>query len=116
LRFGGAHAALRAARDRASDHPGLARPLELGGADCRGVRGRWDRTEWVDRYDADPQAVVAERGRLAAELVDAVRAGRGHELVPFTGQSAGIIDSVRPAGEIVVEIVAEADELLARYR
>ena len=73
------------------------------------------RTDWVDRYNADPQAVVAERERLTAELVEAVKAGRGHELVPFTGQTAGMIDSVRPAGEILVEMVAEAEQLLARY-
>ena len=74
------------------------------------------RTDWVDRYNADPQAAVAERGRLAAELVEAVKAGRGHELVPFTGQTAGMIRSVRPAGEIVEEMVADAEQrLLARY-
>ena len=55
------------------------------------------------------------RERLTAELVEAVKAGRGHELVPFTGQTAGMISSVRPAGEIVVEMVADAEQLLARY-
>jgi enoyl-[acyl-carrier protein] reductase II len=74
------------------------------------------RTEWVERYNADPAAVIAERDRLAAELVETVKAGRGHELVPFTGQTAGMIDSIRPAGEIVVQMIAEAEELLARYR
>jgi enoyl-[acyl-carrier protein] reductase II len=47
--------------------------------------------------------------------VEAVRAGRGHELVPFTGETAGMIRSVRPAGEILVEMVAEAEALLARH-
>ena len=72
------------------------------------------RPDWVDRYNADPQAAIAAKKRLAAELAEAVKAGRGHEVVPFTGQTAGMIDSVRPAGEIVVQMVAEADELLAR--
>ena len=73
------------------------------------------RTDWVDRYNADPQAVIAAGEQLASELVNAVKAGRGHELVPFTGQSAGMIESVLPAGEIVAQIVAEAEELLSRY-
>jgi enoyl-[acyl-carrier protein] reductase II len=88
-------------------------PVGTGG--YQGKTPRVLRTEWVDRYNADPQAVIAERGRLAAELVEAVKAGRGHELVPFTGQTAGMISSVRPAGEIVVEMVADAEQLLARY-
>jgi enoyl-[acyl-carrier protein] reductase II len=87
----------------------------VGSGGYEGKTPRVLRTEWVDRYNADPQIVVAERRRLAAELVEAVKAGRGHELVPFTGQSAGMIDSVRPAGEILVEMVAEAEQLLARY-
>jgi nitronate monooxygenase/enoyl-[acyl-carrier protein] reductase II len=87
-------------------------PVGTGGYE--GKTPRVLRTEWVDRYNADPQAVAAERERLTTELVDAVKAGRGHELVPFTGQTAGMIDSVRPAGEIVVQIVAEAEKLLAR--
>jgi enoyl-[acyl-carrier protein] reductase II len=80
-----------------------------------GKKPRVLRTEWVDRYSADPNAVAAGRERLATELVEAVSSGRGHELVPFTGQTAGMINSVEPAGEIVVEMVAEAEELLARY-
>jgi nitronate monooxygenase/enoyl-[acyl-carrier protein] reductase II len=86
-------------------------PVGTGGYE--GKTPRVLRTEWVDRYNADPQAVIPERERLAAELVEAVKGGRGHELVPFTGQTAGMIDSVRPAGEIVVEMVAAAEELLA---
>ena len=86
-------------------------PVGAGGYE--GKTPRVLRTDWVDRYNADPQAVVAERGRLAAELVEAVRTGRGHELVPFTGQTAGMINSVRPAGEIVLDMVAEANQLLA---
>jgi enoyl-[acyl-carrier protein] reductase II len=88
-------------------------PVGPGGYE--GLAPRVLRTEWVDRYNADPGAVLAARDRLAADLVEAVKAGRGHELVPFTGQTAGMIDSIRPAGEIVVQMIAEAEELLARY-
>lgn len=87
-------------------------PVGTGGYE--GKTPRVLRTEWVDRYNADPQAALADRERLSAELVDAVRSGRGHELVPFTGQTAGMIDSVLPAGEIVRRMVTEAEEVLAR--
>ena len=56
----------------------------------------------------------AERERLPGELVEAVRAGRGHELVPFAGQTAGLISSVQPAGAIVRGLVAEAEAALRR--
>jgi len=72
------------------------------------------RTPFVDRGNADPAAVEAERERLAGELVDAVRAGRGHELVPFAGQTAGLITSVQPAGAIVRGLVADAEPALRR--
>jgi len=89
-------------------------PLGPGGYE--GTTPRVLRTDWVDRYNADPQAALAAREHLATELVEAVKAGRGHELIPFTGQSAGMINSVRPAGQIVVQIVAEAERLLAQNR
>jgi hypothetical protein len=34
--------------------------------------------------------------------------------VPFTGQSAGLIREVRPAAEIVLELVREAEDALER--
>ena len=42
-----------------------------------------------------------------------MRAGRGHELVPFGGQTAGLIRRVVPAREIVETMVREAAERLA---
>jgi nitronate monooxygenase/enoyl-[acyl-carrier protein] reductase II len=35
-----------------------------------------------------------------------------HELVPFTGQTAGMIHDVLPAAEIVRGMVSEAEETL----
>lgn len=88
-------------------------PVGPGGYE--GKTPRVLRTDWIERYNADPETVVAERERLSAELVKAVKEGRGHELVPFTGQTVGMIDSVESAGEIVVQMVVQAEELLARY-
>ena len=48
----------------------------------------------------------------ARELVDAILGGRGHEFVPFTGQSAGLVRDVLPASEIVRRLVAEGEEVL----
>lgn len=60
-----------------------------------------DHPEWLDPRSMGPR------------LRDAVLAGGGHEYLPFTGQSAGLIDEVLPAGEIVRRVVAEAEAALA---
>ena len=49
----------------------------------------------------------------ADELVAAVRAGRGDELVPFAGQTVGMIDSVVPVREVIESMVAGARAALA---
>lgn len=66
--------------------------MELAGADCRDLSG--------------------DRERIAGELSDAVRGGRAHELVPFAGQTAGLIAGVEPAGEIVRSLVEGAQVAL----
>jgi enoyl-[acyl-carrier protein] reductase II len=66
------------------------------------------RTAFVDEWNARPGDAAREAERLGAELIEAARSGRGHELVPFTGQTAGLIDEVLPAGEIVRRMVDEA--------
>jgi len=63
--------------------------------------------EWEERRDAGEHA-----DRLRAEIMASVQQGRAHELTPFTGQSAGLIDDVRPAADIVRAMVAEAEEAL----
>jgi enoyl-[acyl-carrier protein] reductase II len=84
-------------------------PPAPGGYD---TRPRSLRSPFVEEWNARPEAAAREGKRLGAELVDAVRAGRGHELVPFTGQSAGLIGEVLSAAEIVSGIVEQAEAIL----
>jgi enoyl-[acyl-carrier protein] reductase II len=72
------------------------------------------RTPFVDEWNARPQDVPAAAERLRAELMTALGEGRAHELVPFTGQTVGLIDDVAPAAEIVATLVREAEETLRR--
>jgi len=60
-----------------------------------------------------PVIQAAEGERLGGEVISALRNGSGHELIPFTGQSAGTLHDVLAAGEIVRRgLVAEAEEAL----
>jgi enoyl-[acyl-carrier protein] reductase II len=61
-----------------------------------------DHPDWID------PAVMGPRIR------NSVAAGRGDEYLPFAGQSAGLIDEVLPAAEIVRRVLAEAEAALER--
>ncbi len=64
--------------------------------------------EWNGRLDEAQQ----EAERLRGEMVAALKQGRAYDVAPFTGQSAGLIQEVLPAGEIVRGLVAEAEAAL----
>jgi nitronate monooxygenase/enoyl-[acyl-carrier protein] reductase II len=72
------------------------------------------RTPFVEEWNRRRAEIGPEAKRLGAELVASVREDRAHELVPFTGQTAGMIRDVLPAREIVRRLVAGAEEALAR--
>lgn len=72
------------------------------------------RTSFVEEWQRRPEDVRREAERLRGELMSVVRERKPHELVPFTGQTAGMIHDVLPAGEIVREMVSEAEEALRR--
>jgi enoyl-[acyl-carrier protein] reductase II len=48
------------------------------------------------------------------ELIAAIRAGRGDQFLPFTGQSAALIHEILPAAEILRRTVADAELALQR--
>jgi nitronate monooxygenase/enoyl-[acyl-carrier protein] reductase II len=77
-----------------------------------GTRPRVLRTPFVDEWNARREEIGAEAARLSAELVASVRENRAHELVPFTGQTAGMIRDVLPAAEIVGRLVSEEEAAL----
>jgi nitronate monooxygenase/enoyl-[acyl-carrier protein] reductase II len=64
------------------------------------------RTPLVDELETSPESVDA--ATVAPAFVADVRAGRGHDRLPFTGQSAGLVHAVVPAAEVVARLVAEA--------
>ena len=77
-----------------------------------GTRPRVLRTPFVEEWNRRQDEAAQEGERLGGEVISALREGRGHELIPFTGQTAGMIHEVSAAGEIVRRLVAEAEEAL----
>ncbi len=72
------------------------------------------RTDFVVEWEARRRDAGQEAERLREEIMGSVNEGRGHELTPFTGQTAGLIDEVRPAGELVRELADGAERALER--
>ena len=71
-------------------------------------------TEWVEALRAEPSPAAGRVEELRAQVIEAITTGAPHELVPFTGQTAGLIHETLPAAEIVARMVAEAEAAIAR--
>jgi enoyl-[acyl-carrier protein] reductase II len=66
--------------------------------------------QWLGR----DEEVARQREELAGELTAAMREGRAHQLLPITGEVAGMVKEILPAGEIVRRMVADAESAI-RY-
>ena len=78
-----------------------------GPADPRALR-----TPLIDRLGDDPEGVDPKT--VGPELLAALREDRAHEYVPYAGQSAALVHDVRPAADIVRELVEGAEAALER--
>jgi enoyl-[acyl-carrier protein] reductase II len=71
------------------------------------------RTAFVEEWQGRPKEARREAERLRAQVISAIRRRRPHELLPFTGQTAGMVRDILPAG-IVRAMVTEAEQALER--
>ncbi len=66
------------------------------------------RTPFLDKWSARRDEVLREMPRIREELANAAASGRFHDLMIFGGQSAGAIDDLPSAADVVARIAAEA--------
>jgi nitronate monooxygenase/enoyl-[acyl-carrier protein] reductase II len=83
--------------------PPFSRPHRPGAPRCL-------RTPLIDQLRDYPEQV--DGAVLGRQLVQAILDGRGHEYLPFTGQSAGLIRDILPAAVILERLLTEADAAL----
>jgi enoyl-[acyl-carrier protein] reductase II len=69
---------------------------------------------FVDEWRRRREEARQDAGRLQMQVGMAIREGKFGELLPFTGQTAGLIREILPAAEIVQRIVVGAEEALRR--
>jgi enoyl-[acyl-carrier protein] reductase II len=72
------------------------------------------RTPFVDEWNDRLADVPGKAEELRDGVLAAAGEGRLHELLPFTGQTAGQVHDVLPVADILEQLVAEAEQALAR--
>jgi nitronate monooxygenase/enoyl-[acyl-carrier protein] reductase II len=70
------------------------------------------RTPFVERWQGNVHEARAQADELRSEIMEVVSRRAPHEVVPFTGQTTGLISEILPAGEIVRRMMSEAEEAL----
>jgi len=107
------HAIIAAASQDAVKFDALNDLLPSPGTKGYGTVLRAIRTPFIDELMAHRGLGRREGDRLRGILRTAILAGKVHEVMPTAGQSAGGIDEVLPAAEIVHRMVSEAEMALA---
>lgn len=87
-------------------------PDVLGGRAWPGAWSRVLRTRMIEEWLGREPELARRRAEVRAELDQAWDEAPPYPGVLWIGQSAGLVDDVAPAGEIVRRIVAEAGEIL----
>jgi hypothetical protein len=85
--------------------PGSLKRAALENRGSENDSGTWNKKTPIS--NVDPAAV-------GPELLAAVRAGGGHDLLPFAGQSAALVRDVVPAAQLVERLVVETTQALER--
>jgi enoyl-[acyl-carrier protein] reductase II len=73
-------------------------------------RSLW--THFIEEWQGRGEEARRRAPELAGEIGEAVQSGRMFERVPFTGESAGLINEVLPVVEIIRRLVDEAERCL----
>ena len=84
----------------------------LSGRDWPGAWSRAVRTRFVEEWLGREPELRRRRKAVRARLEAALEQGEVDYQVLWIGQSAGLVESVEPAGDIVGQIVAEAEQIL----
>ena len=70
------------------------------------------RTPLTEQLETDAASVNPASAR--ALLVESIRSGGGHDLLPFTGESAALVHDIVPARELIPRLVAETESAIQR--
>jgi len=99
---------------RSDGHDTLLSPVPdlLAGAIWPGAYGRVVRNRLIETWTGREGQLQARRGELFRAAVGARRAGDTDASVVWAGQSAGLITSIEAAGELIEQIVRDAERVI----
>ena len=79
----------------------------------KGTAPRALRTSFIEEWSQkSTDEVRSQAEQLRNTIMTGIKEGKNHELVPFTGQSTGLIHEILPAAEIIRNIVKAAEETI----
>lgn len=84
----------------------------FSGRDWPGAWSRAVRSRFVEEWLGREPELRRRRRAVRTRIDESYERGETDQLVLWLGQSAGLVDSVEPAGEIVRRVVAEAEQIL----
>jgi NAD(P)H-dependent flavin oxidoreductase YrpB (nitropropane dioxygenase family) len=87
-------------------------PDSMTGRDWPGAWSRVVRTRFIEEWLGREPELRRRRGELWSALERAEAEGQLDYRINHVGQCAGLIDAILPAGDVVRQIVAEAEDLL----
>jgi enoyl-[acyl-carrier protein] reductase II len=70
------------------------------------------RTPFVEEWNQHPESAQRKAKRLGDEILSAIKQGSAYKIIPFTGETVGLIHDILPAADIVRRIATEAQEAL----
>jgi enoyl-[acyl-carrier protein] reductase II len=74
------------------------------------------RTSFIEKWQKSREVARQEAERLRAEVISAIQQGKMEELIPWAGQTVGLVHDILPAAEIIKRIIKEAEETLRQTR
>lgn len=87
-------------------------PDLISGRVWPGAYARTKRNRLIEDWWGREGDLRYRRAEIAARVADAHQAGDPENSVLYTGQTSGLINDIRPVGDIVRDIVAEAESIL----
>ncbi|MBI1730440.1 nitronate monooxygenase [Candidatus Acetothermia bacterium] len=84
--------------------------MPIPGRGGYGTVPRAINTPFIEKWHQNQAEAKREAERLQVEMMAAMQQGNFHEIVPFAGESVGMINDILPAKVIVHRIVMEAEE------
>jgi enoyl-[acyl-carrier protein] reductase II len=70
------------------------------------------KTPFAEQWSDRPDELTERAPALAPIILNEILSGGGEDYVPFAGQSVGLIHNIRPAREIMIDTVEDAERII----